>query len=249
MRRLGYDRYGAQGGDFGSMISLELGRVAPGRVVGVHSSMLLVPPPDDPAELAGLSEPERRRLEQHARFENELSGHFRLLAARPQTPAYALTDSPVGQLAWIMDKFWEWTEGDVPEDAVDRDHLLTNVMIYWLTGTASSSAQFYYEYARELLATPQPGSGRSPFRWGWPSSLTTWSCPSAGSPTATSRRSSTGASSTGAGISPHWSSPRRSSRTCGPSSGSSGPSGPAWTHPRTSFRNPGDVPRYRADPC
>jgi pimeloyl-ACP methyl ester carboxylesterase len=74
------------------------------------------------------------------------NGYFEIQATRPQTLAYALTDSPVGQLAWIVEKFKDWTHAaDVPEDAVDRDQLLTNVMLYWLTGTANSSARLYYE--------------------------------------------------------------------------------------------------------
>jgi pimeloyl-ACP methyl ester carboxylesterase len=153
MERLGYDRYGVQGGDFGSMISLELARIAPEHVVGAHCSMLIAPPSNDPAEIAELSEADRKRLEHFARFETELNGHFKLQSTRPQTPAYALTDSPVGQLAWIVEKFREWTDSaTVPEDAVSRDHLLTNVMIYWLTGTAGPSAQLYYEYAEQLRA-------------------------------------------------------------------------------------------------
>jgi epoxide hydrolase len=161
MDRLGYDRYGSQGGDFGAMISLELARRAPAHVVGAHCSMLIAPPSTDPAEIAALSDEDKERLAQFVRFETELSGHFKLLSTRPQTPAYALTDSPVGQLAWIAEKFCEWTDSvTVSGDPVSRDHLLTNVMIYWLTRTAGPSAQIYYEYARELAAgsaqAPQP---------------------------------------------------------------------------------------------
>ncbi|NKE62703.1 epoxide hydrolase [Lentzea sp. PSKA42] len=159
MRRLGYDRYGAQGGDFGSFVSLELGRIAPDHVVGAHCSMLIAPPSGDPAELVALSEADQQRLGRLQRFENELSGYFKLQATRPQTVAYALTDSPVGQLAWIMEKFWEWTDSaTAPEDAVSRDRLLTNAMIYWLTGTAGPSAQIYREYVEEL----QTGSSSEP---------------------------------------------------------------------------------------
>ena len=80
--------------------------------------------------------------------EPEMSGYAKIQGTRPQTLAYALTDSPVGQLAWIAEKFFEWTDStDRPEDAVDRDLLLTNVMLYWLTGTAGSSARLYYERA------------------------------------------------------------------------------------------------------
>jgi epoxide hydrolase len=92
-------------------------------------------------------------------FAADLSGYMKVQSTRPQTLAYGLTDSPVGQLAWIVEKFREWTDSaEVPEDAVDRDQLLTNVMLYWLTATAGSSAQLYVETA-ELLpiaAVPPP---------------------------------------------------------------------------------------------
>src|SRR5262249_37363560 len=82
---------------------------------------------------------------------------MKLQPTRPQTLAYALTDSPAGQLAWIIEKFKEWTDADqVPEDAVDRDLLLTNATIYWLTGTAGPSAQLYYEAAGFLPTAPPP---------------------------------------------------------------------------------------------
>jgi len=151
MARLGYERYGAQGGDAGSVISLELGRLAPEHVLGVHVNMLLTFPSGDPAELADLSESDAGRLQRLAYFDSELSGYMKLQSTRPQTLAYALTDSPVGQLAWIVEKFREWTDSaKVPEDAVSRERILANVSIYWFTGTAGSSAQHYYEGARDL---------------------------------------------------------------------------------------------------
>ena len=153
MSRLGYDRYIAQGGDAGAMISLELGRIDPDHVAGLHVNMLITVPTGDPDELAGLGEADLGRLGRLARFDSELSGYMKLQSTRPQTLAYALSDSPVGQLAWIVEKFYDWTDStDVPEDAVDRDQLLTNVTIYWLTGTAGSSAQLYYEGAAGLRA-------------------------------------------------------------------------------------------------
>jgi pimeloyl-ACP methyl ester carboxylesterase len=149
MSRLNYPRYGAQGGDWGSRISWELGRIDPGHIVGVHVNMLVASPPADPAELADLSTEEKARLNRLAYFQSELSGYMKIQATRPQTLAYALTDSPVGQLAWIVEKFKEWTDSkDAPEDAVDRDQMLTDVMVYWLTATAGSSARLYYEFAR-----------------------------------------------------------------------------------------------------
>jgi epoxide hydrolase len=155
MSRLGYDRYGAHGGDWGAYISRELGRAYPDRVTGVHMTMMPTAVPvtePDPAELAALTDAERQRvqasLQRRAVAMREQMGYGFLQSTRPQTLAYSLTDSPVGQLAWIVEKFKEWTDStDRPEDAVDRDRMLTNVTVYWLTRTANSSAQLYYEAA------------------------------------------------------------------------------------------------------
>jgi len=160
MDRLGYQRYAAQGGDAGSVISLVLGAMQPERVVGIHVNMLMTFPSGDPAELADLAEDEQSRLGLLAKFNDDLSGYMKVQATRPQTIAYALTDSPVGQLAWIVERFREWTDSaKVPEDAVDRDHMLTVASIYWLTATAGSSAQFYYEGAEGVR---QAASGAPP---------------------------------------------------------------------------------------
>jgi epoxide hydrolase len=146
MGRLGYRRYGAHGGDFGTLVSPELGRLYPDRVVGVHVNGFLTAPTTD--QLADLNESERQRLEAHRRLRRDDRGYAVVQATRPQTLAYALTDSPVGQLAWIVEKFRAWTDsGERPEDAVDRDQLLTNVTLYWLTETAGSSARLYKETA------------------------------------------------------------------------------------------------------
>ncbi|MFJ9845208.1 epoxide hydrolase family protein [Kitasatospora sp. NPDC101155] len=153
MRRLGYDSYGVQGGDWGSAISRELGRVHPERVIGVHLNLIpggAAESEPTEEELAGLSAPERARTlaswERMREWNRERKGYADIQTTRPQTLAYGLTDSPVGQLAWIAEKFKEWTDSaERPEDAVDRDQLLTNVMLYWLTGTAGSSARLYYE--------------------------------------------------------------------------------------------------------
>ncbi|MFD5595493.1 epoxide hydrolase family protein [Streptomyces griseorubiginosus] len=155
MTRLGYDRFGAQGGDWGAAISRELGRAHSGRVVGVHLTLLpgaqaTREPTEE--ELAALEPGERERtLESWRRWRDwssEGTGYAVLNSTRPQTLGYALTDSPVGQLAWIVEKFQAWTDSaELPEEAVDRDRLLTNVMLYWLTGTAASAARIYYERA------------------------------------------------------------------------------------------------------
>ncbi|MGW3495371.1 epoxide hydrolase family protein [Streptomyces sp. NPDC001020] len=169
MDRLGYRRFGAQGGDWGAAISRELGRAHPDRVIGVHLNLLpgaqqTTEPTTE--ELAALSPSERERTltswHRWAEWQREGAGYAALHSTRPQTLGYALTDSPVGQLAWIVEKFMEWTDSDeLPEEAVDRDRLLTNVMLYWLTGTAGSSARIYYEraHARGRAAAPtQPST-------------------------------------------------------------------------------------------
>ncbi|MEV0313246.1 epoxide hydrolase [Nonomuraea fuscirosea] len=149
MRRLGYDRYGAQGGDTGALVSPELGRVAPGEVAGVHVNGALGFPSFEPGETEGLTEAERARLALYT--DHDRSGYAMIQSTRPQTLAFGLHDSPAGQLAWIAEKFKEWTDParDLPEDAVDRDQLLTDVSIYWFTGTAGSSARLYKEGATD----------------------------------------------------------------------------------------------------
>jgi epoxide hydrolase len=162
MARLGYDRYGAQGGDWGAFVSPELGRIDPDHVVGIHlnaATFGFIPfGPVDPEELASFSDADKARLERlSTSTAGPGNGYFEVQAQRPQTLAYALTDSPVGQLAWIVERFKEWSHAaDVPEDAVDRDQLLTNVMLYWLTGTANSSARLYYDNTHAGFVPPQP---------------------------------------------------------------------------------------------
>ncbi|MET8908894.1 epoxide hydrolase family protein [Micromonospora sp. NPDC004551] len=150
MNRLGYQRYGAQGGDTGAIVSPELGRVDPAHVLGVHVNNLGTFPSGDPAELVGLTEADQARLALMTTWGQDMAGYAVVQSTRPQTISYALTDSPVGQLAWIVEKFKEWTDPSaaLPEDAVDRDLILTDVSVYWLTGTAGSAARLYYEDAR-----------------------------------------------------------------------------------------------------
>jgi pimeloyl-ACP methyl ester carboxylesterase len=150
MRRLGYERYGAQGGDFGAFVAPELGRVDTERVIGVHVNAAtygFIPFGEVAEELATFSETEKARVARLGNYMQEGNGYFQIQATRPQTLAYALNDSPVGQLAWIMEKFKEWTfpTEKLPEEAIDRDHMLTNVSLYWFTGTGATSAHLYYE--------------------------------------------------------------------------------------------------------
>jgi pimeloyl-ACP methyl ester carboxylesterase len=163
MSRLNYRRYGTQGGDIGAAVAPEVARVSPARVVGVHTNggpggFVTVPLPED--ELASLSDIERDRVGRIEAFMREESGYIAIQSTRPQTLGYGLIDSPVGQLAWIMDKFREWTHPreTLPENVINIDRLLTNVMIYWLTGTAASAA--YVGYAQNApWGAPKANSG------------------------------------------------------------------------------------------
>jgi epoxide hydrolase len=150
MGRLGYQRYGAQGGDWGSAISRELGVIVPERMIGVHLNMLS---PYVSGDLpADLSDSDRARVDRLRRFRLAGSGYSAIQSTRPQTVGYGLTDSPAGQLGWIAEKFGEWTDGGL--SAVDRDQMLTNISVYWLTRTAGSSARLYYEAARSRASGP-----------------------------------------------------------------------------------------------
>jgi microsomal epoxide hydrolase len=156
MRRLGYPRYGAQGGDWGSSISRELGVLVPEHLVGVHLNMLTPVMPADPP--SDLSDADLARVERLQTFRRTGRGYGAIQSTRPQTVGYGLTDSPAGQLAWIAEKFGEWTDGGLP-GAVDRDQMLTNISVYWLTRTAGSSARLYYEAARAgSWGAPAPSS-------------------------------------------------------------------------------------------
>jgi epoxide hydrolase len=147
MRRLGYQRYGAQGGDYGMWVSREMGLVAPDHVAGVHLNGLLSFPFANPLHFLFLGKGDKARMKLMKHFNEEMSGYAAIQGTRPQTLAFGLADSPVGQLAWIIEKFKEWVDPAcrLPEDAIDRDELLTNVMLYWLTNTSASSARSYYE--------------------------------------------------------------------------------------------------------
>ena len=196
MARLGYDRYGGQGGDIGAGVTGMLANLDPGHVVGVHlnSDPLAVAavalPPGEVADKAAVTDAHRASLEWMRQFQADGLGYLELQRTRPQTVAYALTDSLVGQLAWIVEKFKEWTDpaADLPEDAVDRDQLLTNVSIYWFTGTGASAAQFLYETAHgrtgRALGRP-PGLGRARCHTTWSGA---WSTPTAGSALVAVRR-------------------------------------------------------------
>jgi pimeloyl-ACP methyl ester carboxylesterase len=161
MNRLDYHNYGVQGGDIGAEVSPAVGRVAPDRVVGVHVNGSIGIPTravsDD--ELATMTELEHDRVGRVQTFMRDEFGYIAIQSTRPQTLAAALVDSPVGQLAWIIDKFHAWTHpaDALPHAVIDRDRLLTNVMIYWLTGTAGTAA--YVGYAQASWGPPPESSG------------------------------------------------------------------------------------------
>ena len=156
MGRLGYARYGVQGGDAGAFIAPEMGRLAPEHLVGVHVNALVQIPSvvQIGVGLVTMSAEERERLGRFKHFNEEMRGYDHIQATRPKTLAYGLTDSPVGQLAWIVEKFKEWVDpaAALPEHAVRRDHLLTNASVYWFTSTAGSSANLYYETQHDPAA-------------------------------------------------------------------------------------------------
>jgi epoxide hydrolase len=154
MDRLGYSRYGIQGGDWGSAIAQDMAHQAPAHVIGLHLNLIFVPPPN-PEAVEKMSDAERKR---YSYFDREESSFFYLQASEPETLAYSLTDSPVGWLAWMIGKFQLLTDnnGDFLT-AVDRDKFLTDVTLYWATNTVGSSMRIYREnrLTREET-TPRP---------------------------------------------------------------------------------------------
>jgi pimeloyl-ACP methyl ester carboxylesterase len=154
MARLGYDRYGAQGGDWGSMVTQCLGRQDPQHVAGIHINMAFGFPGADDGE---PTEAERAALESIEAYNRWDSGYSKTQSTRPQTVGYALADSPAGQCAWILEKFWSWsdTAGD-PVGALGADRILDNVMTYWVTDSAASSARMYWESFNNPPLGPVP---------------------------------------------------------------------------------------------
>ena len=154
MRRLGYPRYGAQGGDWGAITTTWIGRVDPEGCLGLHINMpIALPAAEDmndltPRELDGLAAMQY--------YNDHDSGYSKQQSTRPQTLGYALVDSPVGQMAWIVEKFFQWVDCDGhPENVLTKDELLDNVMLYWLTASGASSARLYWEsFASSLSAQP-----------------------------------------------------------------------------------------------
>ena len=143
MQTLGYEKYFAQGGDWGAAVTTALG-TQDSNCEAIHLNMAVVSP--DMETMDDLTEFEQQALAGFQFYQEWDSGYSKQQSTRPQTLGYGLTDSPIGQAAWILEKFYQWTDCDGhPENAVSRDELLTNVMFYWLTETAASSARLYWE--------------------------------------------------------------------------------------------------------
>ncbi len=173
MTRLGYDSYFAQGGDWGSAVTTAIGMQNLGPCSGIHLNMVSAPPSE-----AARSNPTERDLQafKGGQYYQEWgAGYSKQQATRPQTLGYGLADSPMGQAAWIMEKFYEWTDCDGnPENVLTREEMLDNVMFYWLTSSGASSARLYWEsfgafgsdkpvqiptgasiFPKEIVATPR----------------------------------------------------------------------------------------------
>ncbi len=160
MQRLGYTKYAAHGSDIGSGVAGHLASFFPDRLNGVHIAMdrgalayagVFLPLPAD------MSESEKAELAAIKATTKDGDGYFRQQQTKPQTLAYGLADSPAGQLAWIAEKFREWTNpGQLPDEAVDRDQLLANIALYWFTNSGGSSAQFYWETAHGTVGWSAP---------------------------------------------------------------------------------------------
>jgi len=144
MAGLGYERYGAQGGDWGAVVTMAIGAQDTDHCAGVHLNMAVAPP--EPDDMADLTPSEKGALDAMAHYDRWESGYMKEQSTRPQTVGYGLVDSPSGQAAWIVEKFWGWTDCDGhPENIFTKDELLDNVMLYWLTGAGASSARLYWE--------------------------------------------------------------------------------------------------------
>lgn len=179
MARLGYERYVAQGGDWGAMITQCMGTTETEHCAAIHVNMPLCPP--DEEGMKDMTEFELEALNGMAHYNQWDSGYSKQQSTRPQTLGYGLADSPVGQMAWIVEKFWSWMDcgegaDQHPEKILSKDELLDNVMMYWLTNSAASSGRLYWEsFATPNLAPVDMPMGASIFpkeifrasrRWG-----------------------------------------------------------------------------------
>ena len=152
MGRLGYGRYGAQGGDWGAQVTTRIGALDPGHCAAIHLNMALGSAPPSPETLTAEEQADLAAMKQ---FGDEESGYANEQSTKPQTLGVALNDSPAGLLAWIVEKFRAWSDcGGHPEHCFTRDQLITNVMLYWVTQTSASSARLYWETKHSASAAP-----------------------------------------------------------------------------------------------
>src|SRR5947209_1987011 len=155
MARLGYGRYGAQGGDWGAAVTTSMGHQDVEHLAGIHLNMPVALP--DPATMGDLSEVEQAALAALTDYDKWDSGYSKQQSTRPQTVGYGLVDSPAAECAWIVEKFWSWTDCDGhPENVLSRDELLDNVMLYWIPGAGASSARLYWESFSRGRLDPVP---------------------------------------------------------------------------------------------
>ena len=163
MGRLGYARYGAQGGDWGAQVTTRIGALDPEHCAAIHLNMAIA----DAARRRGCRSPTQDKADLAAmqRFQREESGYANEQSTKPQTLGVALNDSPAGLLAWIVEKFRTWSDCDGhPENVFTRDQLLTNVMMYWVTQTSASSARLYWEHQHRGSGRGRAGVRRGPHR-------------------------------------------------------------------------------------
>jgi pimeloyl-ACP methyl ester carboxylesterase len=144
MARLGYERWFAQGGDWGAIVTTVMGGQAPEGLAGIHLNMPVARPTQE--DRANPGPEEVRAFEAGEHYKNFESGYSKIQSTRPQTLGYGLVDSPVALAAWIYEKMWAWTDNDGrPEDALSRDTILDNIMLYWLPANGASAARLYWE--------------------------------------------------------------------------------------------------------
>ena len=149
MLRLDYDSYFAQGGDWGAVVTSTIGMQNLGNCQAIHINMVVVEP--DPATMNDLSPIEQRALASAQHYVDHDSGYSKQQSTRPQTLGYGLVDSPVGQMAWILEKYWAWMDCQGhPENVLSKDELLDNIMLYWCNASAASSARLYWESFTDL---------------------------------------------------------------------------------------------------
>ncbi len=162
MGRLGYDRYVAQGGDWGSAITTALGALHPDQCAAIHVTLAMGLRPKADGDLTSEEQEAMDRIQYYSDWD---SGYSKQQSTRPQTLGYGLVDSPAGQAAWILEKFWAWTDCEGhPENALTRDELLDNIMFYWVGGSGASSARIYWEsFGRGVRHTVSIPSGFSVF--------------------------------------------------------------------------------------